>query len=98
MVLKRLNGDSDDPEDSNENEAAESKHAPQFLPSGRQVSLAALRERIEEEFMAETASRQDIFLDAADESARRELIREVTDYVMTVEGINLSRADKANIL
>jgi Flp pilus assembly CpaF family ATPase len=71
---------------------------PRFLAGNRQVSLAALQERIEEEFIAETESRPDIFLEAVDESARRNLIREVIDYVLAVDGLTLSRADKSNLL
>src|SRR5258707_826430 len=33
---------------------------PKFLPGSRQISLAALRERIEAEFIAETVSRPDL--------------------------------------
>ncbi len=92
MVIKRVNGDSDG------NDEEKPERTPQFLPGGRQISLAALRERIEEEFLAETASRQDIFLDSADEGSRRDLVREVTDYVLAVESITLSRADKLSVL
>ncbi len=70
---------------------------PHFVAGGR-VSLAALRERIEEQFAAETESRQDILLDATDEPARRDLIRETMDYVLAVEGILLSRPERLLLL
>ncbi len=68
------------------------KRVPQFL-SGHQISLAALRERVEAQFIAETAARPDI-LREADEAARRDLIRDVLDYVLATDSINLSRADR----
>ncbi len=76
----------------------ESRRVPRFLPGSRQISLAALQERIEEEFMAETDSRPDILLEAADEAARRNLIRDVIDYVLAVDGLTLSRADRFALL
>jgi pilus assembly protein CpaF len=73
------------------------RSTPQFL-GGRQVTLAALRERIEDEFIAETSARPDILLDAKDEAARRDLIREVADYVLAIDGLNLTRAERSLVL
>src|SRR5712691_2098556 len=73
------------------------EHLPQFLSGNRQVSLAALREKIETQFIAETETRPDLLIEA-DEAARRNLIREVVDYVLAVESITLSRAERLSIL
>ncbi len=91
MFTQRGNNLNDDGGDEQRGE-----HAPQFL-SGR-VSLAALRERVEEEFIAETASRVDILADASSAAAQRGLVREVMDYVLAVEGISLSRSDRLAVL
>src|SRR5260221_14168254 len=63
------------------------KRVPQFL-SGHQISLAALREMVEAQFIAETAARPDI-LREPDEAARLDLIRDVMDYVLPTDSINL---------
>lgn len=72
--------------------------APQFLSGNRRISLAALRERIEIEFAAETDTRPDLLLDSANEAAQRDLIRDVANYVLSVESINLPRADRLALL
>ncbi len=82
----------------NDERNGHNQQTPRFLPGNRQISLAALQERIEDEFIAETASRPDILLEAADDAARRNLIREVIDYVLAVDGITLSRADRSTVL
>jgi pilus assembly protein CpaF len=69
---------------------------PQFLGGGRQVSVAALKERIESEFVAETSSRADLLVESND-SSRRDMIRDVTDYVLAVDGLNLSRSERVLI-
>lgn len=71
------------------------KRSPQFLSGSRQTSLAAIREKIEDQLIAETSPA--LLRAAADESARRDLIRGAADYVLTVEGITLSRADRLAI-
>jgi pilus assembly protein CpaF len=71
--------------------------APQLLASGRAISLAGVLERIEAEFNAETGSRIDLFFQA-DEPTRRTMIREVADYVLAVESIKLTRADRLAML
>lgn len=68
---------------------------PAMLSAGRNASLAGLLERIEEQFNAETQGRPDLI---ADEASRRELIRDVTDYVTTASGIKLSREDRLAVL
>src|SRR5260221_12608038 len=70
---------------------------PQFLAGNRQVSMAALREQIEVQFIEETGERSDIFVNA-DEKARRELIHDMVDYVLATSSISLSRADKLVLL
>jgi type IV secretory pathway ATPase VirB11/archaellum biosynthesis ATPase len=87
----------DSPPDDGSQPHPASDRMPRFVAGGR-VSLAALREQIEDQFVAETASRSDILLDASDESARRDLVREVADYVLAVEGIRLARADRLALL
>jgi len=67
--------------------------------SGRpRYSLEALRERIEQEFQDETASRADILLDLDTEDKRRDMLREVIDYLLAVESITLSGTEKAALL
>ncbi len=87
----------DSPPDNGNQPDPTPERMPRFVAGGR-VSLAALREQIEDQFVAETASRSDILLDTSDESARRDLIREVADYVLAVEGIRLARADRLALL
>src|SRR5437868_1886050 len=82
---------SDADEDSNAN------RLPHFLPGNRLVSLAALRERIEVQFISETGMRPDLLLDA-DEAARRDMIRDVVDYVLATETVTLTRQDRLAIL
>ncbi len=90
MVLSHPNGNSD--HDESQQDAWRS---PQFLSGNRQMSLAALREKIEDQLVAETSPA--ILREAQDEAARRDLIRAAADYVLAVEGVTLSRADKLTI-
>jgi pilus assembly protein CpaF len=57
----------------------------------RTFSIAALLERIEHAFTAEM--RPETLLGATDDVMRRELIRDVADYVLAVESIRLPRVD-----
>jgi hypothetical protein len=82
--------------DDNQDESPPAR-LPQFLSGNRQVSLAALREKIETQFISETETRPDLLIEA-DEAARHDLIREVVDYVLAVESIRLSRAERLSIL
>ncbi|MBN1680459.1 MAG: Flp pilus assembly complex ATPase component TadA [Anaerolineae bacterium] len=67
--------------------------------SGRpSMSLEALRERIERQFQDETANRADILLTLDTEHKRRDLLREVADYVIGVEAITLTQADKTALI
>src|SRR5436309_14964206 len=59
--------------DDNDHDESPPSRIPRFLPGNRQVSLAALQERIEEEFVAETTSRPDILLEAAADTERNNL-------------------------
>jgi len=61
-------------------------------------SLEALRELVQSQFQAETAHRPDILRELATERERRALVREVTDYVLAVEAIALSAADKSALI
>lgn len=64
----------------------------------RQISLAALRERIIEAFSAEHGSDSPHLKTASGESERRALILATTDYVLTVESIQMSPAEKAALM
>ncbi len=70
---------------------------PKFLTENARVTMAALRERVELQFSAETAARADIIRDL-DEAGRHDLIRELVDYVLTVEAITLSRGERLIVL
>jgi len=66
-------------------------------PGYRSFSLAALQERVEAQLEEELAGRSDILLDALDETARRELVREAGEYVLAVEAVSLGAAEKAGL-
>jgi len=70
---------------------------PQFLPGNPHVSLAALRERIEYQFVAESANRPNILRDL-DAGTRHEIVRDIVDYVLATESVSVSRADRLLIL
>ena len=70
---------------------------PDLLAGGRAVSLAGVLERIEAEFDAEVGERLELLFEAS-EADRWDMIREVTDYVLVVEGITLSRGDRLALL
>lgn len=83
-----------DGHDSTQNGNKSIAKLPQFLTSGSgRVSLAALLEQVESQFLAEVANRADILLHA-DDQARHTMIREVVDYVLAIETISLSRSDR----
>ncbi len=67
------------------------------LLSARGVSLAGLLERVTEQFAAETEARPDILLEA-DAAERRRILVEIVEYVLTVEGIRLSREDRLRVI
>jgi len=67
------------------------EHTPKMIQGRRQMSMAALRERIEAQFVEE--ARPDMLLAADSDRARREMIREVAEYVLVVESLHLSRAE-----
>lgn len=80
--------------ENGQNKSGAASKSPQFLVSGGgRVSLAALLEQVESQFLMESSNRSDILLQA-DEQARRDLIREVVDYVLATETISLSRSDR----
>jgi len=90
MASLHRNGDSE-----SDDSQPSVKRSPQFLSGSRQTSLAAIREKIEDQLIAETSPA--MLRAAADETARRDLIRAAADYVLAVEGITLSRADRLAI-
>lgn len=61
-------------------------------------SVEALRERIEAQFQEETAHRSDILLDLDSEDKRRATLAEIADYVLAVESVTLSGADRAALI
>ncbi|MCZ2098793.1 MAG: Flp pilus assembly complex ATPase component TadA [Anaerolineae bacterium] len=67
--------------------------------SGRPTySLEALRERVERQFQAETAGRDDILDDLTVPDDRRALLAEITDYVLAVESITLDGRSRAALI
>ncbi len=96
-VLRRL---SDEPPDNNNRagDATDRSVPPdEGLVRGRQgyatFSLAALRERISAEILAELGGQADV-LEEIDEDTRRALVREAGEYVLAVEAVSLDRAEK----
>ncbi|MCC7208397.1 MAG: Flp pilus assembly complex ATPase component TadA [Anaerolineae bacterium] len=73
---------------------------PRLIAGGRAVSLAGLLERIEAELEAEIGGRTDLLTRDAlpDEPARREMIRDVVDYVLNVESVSVPRAERLALL
>lgn len=70
---------------------------PAYRVSGRRIySIGALQERIEAAFVSET--RPEALLGITNDTARRDLIREVADYVLAVEGIRLARPDYLGLI
>ena len=67
-------------------------------PGRPSFSLDALRELVERQFSEETANRADILLELDSEPKRRALIAEIADYVLAVEAITLSPADRRYII
>ncbi len=95
-ILKRLNGESDD-EPQNRDVQKPRQAEPKIIkgrPGYASFSLAALRERIEAQFEEEIARRTDILLEAQGEESRRQLIREAGEYVLAIESVPLTQAEK----
>lgn len=67
-------------------------------PGRPSYSLDALRERVERQFQDETADRADILLELDTEERRRDLLREITEYVLAVEAITLSAQDRRALI
>ena len=84
----------DDPQDD-----APGRDDPQIVRSGGRVfTLEALRERIEEQFNDEFAGRDDLLREADTQAKRRALLLDSANYVLAIESIFLSRADKERLL
>ncbi len=67
--------------------------------SGRPTySLEALRERVERQFLEETAGRDDILADLDTEAKQRELLGEIADYICAVESITLDGHTRAALI
>jgi hypothetical protein len=67
------------------------------LLSARGVSLAGVLERVTDQFAAETETRPDI-LTSTDSAEWRRIVVEIVEYVLTVEGIRLSREDRLRVI
>lgn len=61
-------------------------------------SLDALRELVERQFSEETAGRVDILLALDSDDKRRALLEEIADYVLAVEAITLTPADRRRLI
>ena len=81
-----------------DNEVVE--RTPQFVTSerGRVVSIAGLTERIIEEFHIEFDDDSLALQESDTQTKRRSLLRDVADYVIGIESVQLSLSDKAQIL
>ncbi|MAU10980.1 MAG: hypothetical protein CL607_14250 [Anaerolineaceae bacterium] len=81
-----------------DNEVVE--RTPQFVTSerGRVVSIAGLTERIIEEFHIEFDDDSLALQESDTQTKRRGLLRDVADYVIGIESVQLSLPDKAQIL
>lgn len=67
--------------------------------SGRPTySLEALRERVERQFLEETAGRDDILNDLDTEAKQRELLGEIADYICALESITLDDRARAALI
>ncbi|MBN1558161.1 MAG: Flp pilus assembly complex ATPase component TadA [Lentisphaerae bacterium] len=97
-ILKRL---TDDDSDNGRRDEHQPPGISPIVPgrTGRpSFSLEALRERVERQFKEETAGRDDILLELDTEERRRAMLREVADYVLTMEAITLSARDKSALI
>lgn len=76
------------------------KRPPEFVPSrpGRMVSVRGLIERISEQFGAEYGTDMAANMAAHDESARRAMLREVAEYIFSVEAVQLALPERADII
>jgi Flp pilus assembly CpaF family ATPase len=74
---------------------------PEFVQSlpGRMVSVKGLVERIKQQFYDEHGDGQsDAFQQADTEAKRRGLVRDVTEYVLGVESVQLGRSERATLI
>jgi type IV secretory pathway ATPase VirB11/archaellum biosynthesis ATPase len=70
--------------------------SPAFLPGGQRVTQGGLREKIEAQFAAENEERFDLY--AAAESAQRDALREVIEYVLATDSITVGRTERGRLL
>jgi Flp pilus assembly CpaF family ATPase len=74
---------------------------PEFLESlpGRMVSVKGLLERIQRQFYNEHGEGESrAFEEATTEAKRRALVRDVTEYVLGVESVQLARSERARLI
>lgn len=74
----------------------DSTPSPAFLPGGGRITQGGLREKIEAQFAAENEDRFDLY--AAAESAQRDALREVIEYVLATDSITLGRSERVRLL
>lgn len=95
-VLRRLHDEPPEGTDSRGEASRPGQSEPQIVPGrhgAANFSLAALRERIAAEVIAEIGDQPDV-LEKLDEATRRALVREAGEYVLAVEAVRLDRAEK----
>lgn len=80
---------------------ADKGREPEFLATGRgrQISIQALMERVISQFIAEHGERESVDAqNAVSEMDRIKLIKESAEYVIAVESILITNAEKADII
>lgn len=95
-VLRRLHDEPPEGTDGRGEASQPGQSEPQIVPGrhgAASFSLAALRERIAAEVIAEIGDQPDV-LEKLDEATRRALVREAGEYVLAVEAVRLDRAEK----
>ncbi|NPV66860.1 MAG: Flp pilus assembly complex ATPase component TadA [Anaerolineae bacterium] len=95
-VLRRLHDDPPEGTDDRGETSRPGQNKPQIVPGrhgAASFSLAALRERIAAEVIAEVGDQPDV-LEKLDETTRHALVREAGEYVLAVEAVRLDRAEK----
>lgn len=93
---------SDPPANGSRNTGSEMPRGVSPIVPGRagrpSFSLDALRELVERQFSEETAGRIDILLALDSDDKRRALLGEIADYVLAVEAITLTPADRRRLI
>lgn len=80
---------------------ADEGREPDLLPGhmgARMFSRAALLERIEDQFVGEYGEDSDLLREADTVTKRRRIILDITDYVLSVESVQLEQDEKADLV